>query len=180
MIGDPVISGMVAAAIAIVFLVGAWQKLRDVDAFAAAVEDYAILPEALVRPFARALPLAEALAAVALIVERTRVTGVWLAFAVLAVVTFGVVVNLVRGRTELGCGCAGLEDEQTLSFALVARNGALAALVGLALAEAPTRTLAWLDYLSVGAGAICLFCLYLAFNQLLANAPRLARLRMRA
>jgi len=176
---DPVIQHVACALLAIVFASAAWHKLRDLLAFELALDAYALLPSPLVRPFAWTLPLLESLAAVTLVLTPTRTAGGVLAIALLALVTGAVVVNLLRGRTDVGCGCGGIEDEQTLSWALVARN-ALLALGGLA-AFAPTspRALTWLDHVSVAGGALALFLVVALANQLIANQPRLARLRVR-
>ncbi len=177
MMPDPVVTHLVAAALAIVLLVGAWQKLRDLAAFRAALEAYELLPVAVAGLFAWALPVTEAVAGLALVIERTRIPGVMLAAGLLAVVTSAVVINLLRGRHGLSCGCGGIEDEQTLSWALVLRNGVLLALLALVSFAPATRALLWLDYLSVAAGACGLYGLYAMLNQLLANQPRLMRLR---
>lgn len=175
---DPVVTHLVAAALAMLLLVGAWQKLRDQMAFRTALEAYDIVPaNSLSGVFAWALPLAEALAAVMLVVDGTRVAGAALAALLLCVVTAAVIINLARGRTDIGCGCGGIEDEQTLSWALVARNAVLLALLALAAAAPAARELAWLDYLTVAVGACALYGLYAMVNQLLANQPRLMRLR---
>lgn len=175
---DPVVTHLVAAALAMLLLVGAWQKLRDQLAFRTALEAYDIVPaNSLAGFFAWALPCAEALAALALVIDQTRVYGVALAALILVVVTAAVIVNLLRGRTDLGCGCGGIEDEQTLSWALVARNGVLLALLALVAAEPAARDLTALDYVTVAAGACALYGLYAMLNQLLANQPRLLRLR---
>lgn len=174
---DPVIVNAAAASLAIVLLVGAWQKLRDVGAFEIAIDAYELLPPAASAPLARVLPLLEAAAGLLLLPEATRAAGVMLAAAVLGLVTAAVAINLRRGRTDVGCGCGGLEDEQTLSWALVARNGALFALLAAAAAAPAVRPLVWFDFLSVGAGALVLYGLYVVASQLIANAPRLARLR---
>ena len=177
MMPDPVVTYLVAAALAIALLVGAWQKLRDLAAFRTALEGYALLPLAVAGVVARALPVTEALAGLALVIERTRILGVMLAVALLAVVTSAVIINLLRGRHDLSCGCGGIEDEQTLSWALVARNLVLLALLALVSFAPATRALQWLDYMSVAAGACALYGLYAMINQLLANQPRLMRLR---
>jgi len=175
---DPVITHMVAAALAMLLLVGAWQKLRDQVAFRTALEAYDILPASrLSGAFAWLLPAAEVVAGIALVIDSTRALGVVLGAVLLTVVTAAVAVNLLRGRTDLGCGCGGIEDEQSLSWALVARNGVLLALLAVVSIEPVARDLLWLDYLTVAAGACALYGLYAMINQLLANQPRLMRLR---
>ncbi|MEQ8493000.1 MAG: MauE/DoxX family redox-associated membrane protein, partial [Gammaproteobacteria bacterium] len=154
---DPVLQLTALAALALVFASAAWHKLRDLLAFELALEAYALLPGWLLRPFARALPLAELTAVALLLFAPTRGAGSVLALALLALVTGAVALNLLRGRTDVGCGCGGIEDEQTLSWALVARNLLLALLGATGLAATTPRALLWLDYLSVGAGALALF-----------------------
>ncbi|MEQ8663706.1 MAG: MauE/DoxX family redox-associated membrane protein [Gammaproteobacteria bacterium] len=176
---DPALQLTALVALALVFASAAWHKLADMLAFELALDAYALLPAWLLRPFAWTLPLLELVTVALLLAAPVRLAGSLLALGLLGLVTGAVVINLVRGRTDVGCGCGGIEDEQTLSWALVARN-ALLALLGLAgLVPAGSRTLVWLDYLSVAAGALALFLLVVLANQLVANRPRLARLRVR-
>lgn len=166
------------AILALVFLVAALQKLRDLDAFGAALGGYALLPAATVGAAARVLAVLELVAGVALIARPG--SGAWLAGALLVLVTGAVIVNLLRGHRDVGCGCGGIEDEQPLSWALVARNAVLLAGVALAALQPHTRELSWLDYVSVAGVALCGYGLYVGVSQLIANAPRLARLRTTA
>jgi hypothetical protein len=174
---DPLLCQLATAGVALVLLVGAAQKFRDLGAFADALENYALLPIALVWPLARALPAFEALAGMALLSPGSRPWGAGLATALLLLVSAAIAINLVRGRRDIDCGCGGFEDEQHLSWALVGRNAVLLALLAASLAPVAPRALAWLDYVSLLAGAASLFGLYVLTNQLLANRPRLARLR---
>lgn len=174
---DPTLPHIFAALLAIVFLGGAWQKLRDMDGFAMAVEQYRLLPASWAPPAAWALLLAETCAGLLLLPLATRALGAMLALAVLAAVTLAVAVNLLRGRRAIDCGCGGPEGSQHLSWGLVLRNGLLVLAAGLSLvAEAP-RDLVWLDGLTVVAGTLALYGLYAAANQLMANRPRLLKLR---
>lgn len=173
---DPVLPHIAAASLAIVLLVGAAQKLADREAFALAMEQYRLLPETAVAAFALALPLGEIAAALLLLPVATRPLGAVIALGVLSAVTLAVVVNLLRGRAHIDCGCGGPEGGQHLSWALVVRNAVLGLVALLALSQTVDREFVWLDALTVAAAAIGLFGLYAAVNQLLANAPRLAKL----
>lgn len=168
------------ALLAIVFLVAAWQKLRELDAFEAALANYRLLPEALISPTARALPTLELGTGLALVAAPGSALGGLAALTLLLLVTGAVVINLLRGRRDVGCGCGGIEDEQLLSWALVARNAVLLMLALVALAPPAARALAWLDYFTVAGSAIAGYGIYLVSSQLIANAPRLERLRARA
>ncbi|MCB1746082.1 MAG: methylamine utilization protein MauE [Gammaproteobacteria bacterium] len=173
---DIVIQHVAAASLAIVFMVGAWQKLRDRIGFEIALDNYDLLPAALVKPVAWLLPAFEFATGLAL-VSPWRTNGGVMALLLLGFVTAGVVVNLLRGRTDVGCGCGGIEDEQLLSWALVARNGVLALGACATLGAGVARPLAWLDYVTVVGATLSAYALYVAANQLIANRPRLARLR---
>lgn len=168
------------AALAIVFLVAAWQKLRDLETFEAALANYALLPDGLLAPVARVLPLLELGAGLTLVIAPGHAAGALLVLGLLALVTTAVAINLLRGRTDVGCGCGGIEDEQRLSWALVARNGVLMLLGLVALVPPAPRELLWLDYLTVAGGAVALYGIYVASSQLIANAPRLSRARLHA
>ena len=72
---DPTLPHMFAALLAIVFLGGAWQKLRDPDGFAMAVEQYRLLPSSWVTPAAWGLLAAEAAAGLLLLPLATRTAG---------------------------------------------------------------------------------------------------------
>jgi len=174
---DPVLARACGAAVAVVLLTGAWQKLRDLAVFEASVDLYRLLPDSLVPLFARAFPVLEALAGAALLFESTRAIGLLLSVAVLGVATAGVVFNLLRGNTEIDCGCGGAEGHTTLSWALPARNTLLLLIAVLGGQDGSGRDLMWIDYLSVAGGTLALFGLYATANQLMANHPRLIQLR---
>ncbi|MBK6292957.1 MAG: methylamine utilization protein MauE [Rhodoferax sp.] len=174
---DPTLAHLCAAVLAIIFLIGAGQKLQDIAMFAAALEQYRLLPQSLTAVAAWALVAAELAAAVLLLPLSTRSLGALLAGGVLAVVTLAVVVNLLRGRSAIDCGCGGPEGSQHLSWALVWRNAGLGLLAVVAAVAATPRALVWLDQVTVLAGALALYGLYAAANQLLANQPRLQKLK---
>jgi uncharacterized membrane protein YphA (DoxX/SURF4 family) len=119
--------------VAAIFLSG-FQKLLYPADFALAVYRFHLLPEPLVNLVAIYLPWLEAgIAVCLLLVPKLRVAALWLALALLALFTIGIVINLVRG-TGFGCGCfSNAPDTKPMDWMNVARNCALMALVGLAL-----------------------------------------------
>lgn len=167
---DPVVTRAVGATLSIVLLSGALQKLRDPVVFAAAVDNYRLLPEALVPVTARALPVVELAAGGLLLFPETCLWGGALALLLLVVVSTAVAINLGRGHTAIDCGCGGLSS-QPLSWALVGRNAILIALVGVAVQESAGRSLVWADYFTVGGAVLALVGLYVSANQLMTNAP---------
>lgn len=177
---DPVVVRAAGAALSVIFLTGAWQKLRDPALFRANVENYRLLPEALTRVAAILLPLWELAAGAVLLLGSTRTAAALLTVGLLLVVTAAVAINLLRGRTEIDCGCGSLGGhvgDQALSWGLTVRNGVLAIGALLALSEDSGRVLFWIDYLSLVGGTLGLLGLYVTANQLMANQPRLQALR---
>ena len=177
---DPVATSALSAVLSVIFLTGAWQKLRDLALFQANIDNYRLLPDGLAWPAAILLPLWELAAGALLLFDPTRTVGAVLAIGLLAIVTTAVAINLLRGRTEIDCGCGSLGGhvgDQTLSWGLVARNALLALAAVLALREDAARALVWIDYLSVAGGTLGLLGLYVTVNQLMANTPRLRALR---
>lgn len=177
---DPVAGSTLSAVLSVIFLTGAWQKLRDPALFQANVENYRLLPDGLTWPAAILLPLWELAAGVLVLFDSVQAAGAMLAIGLLSVVTAAVIVNLLRGRTEIDCGCGSLGGhvgDQTLSWSLAIRNTLLAVAALLALREDAARALVWIDYLSVAGGTLGLLGLYVTANQLMANRPRLHALR---
>lgn len=189
MLIDPVIAAAVAAAVSVVLLVGAWQKLRDRALFEATLDNYRLLPDALLAPAAFVLPAWEMAAGGLLLPAPTRGLGALLAVALLLIVTGAVAINLLRGRRNFDCGCGGFSGgsaggatgdvgEQQISWGLVVRNLILIATLALAVADELARPLVWIDYLSVAGATLALLGLYVSANQLMANHPRLQALRI--
>jgi len=177
---DPVVGRAVGAAVSVIFLTGGWQKLHDLPLFKANVENYRLLPDGLTWVVAPFLAFWELAAGVLVLFGPTRTVAAELTVGLLLVVTAAVVMNLMRGRTEIDCGCGSLGGhvgDQTLSWGLVIRNGVLVVGALLTLGEHAARVLVWIDYLSVAGGTLGLLGLYVIANQLMANQPRLKALR---
>ena len=177
---DPVATSALSAVLSVIFLTGAWQKLRDPALFQANIDNYRLLPDGLAWPAAILLPAWELAAGVLVLFDPTRTAGAVLAIGLLSVVTAAVVINLLRGRTEIDCGCGSLGGhvgDQTLNWGLATRNAVLAVAALLTLREDAARALVWIDYLSVAGGTLGLLGLYVTANQLMANHPRLHALR---
>ncbi len=183
-LGDTVIANAIAAALTVVLVVGAWQKLRDRELFLAALDNYRLLPDALLAPAATLLPLWELAAGALLLPGPTRFVGAALTAALLATVTGAVAINLLRGHRHFDCGCNGFSGgaagdvgEQQLSWALVVRNLILILALAACVGENWSRPLVWFDYFSVAFATLALLGLYVSANQLMANHPRLQALR---
>jgi len=168
---DPAFAWAASAALALVFAQAAWHKLRDLGAFAAAVAAYELLPAPLAPLAATQLAAAELVLVGTLLLPPARAAAAFGALALLCIYSAAIALNLARGRRDIDCGCTGPALRQPLSGWLLARNAALGALALLGVAPSSPRALALPDALPIAGGALALFALVLAANQLAANAP---------
>jgi putative oxidoreductase len=96
----------ISLGLAAVFCYASIDKVRDPLQFADSIAAFAILPTALISPFALSLPLFEFTCGLLLLWPQTRRMGA-LAVAVISVVFFTALLSaLLRGLT-LDCGCFG-------------------------------------------------------------------------
>lgn len=173
---DPILLYALIAGLAVILALGALDKWRHFSAFESAVAGYQLLPLSLIKPFALLFVTAETLAALGLLLPALRSTGALLAFAVLGVATLGIVINLMRGRRDVDCGCGGLGHTSAgLSGWLVLRNLMLLAAVGLiGLDGAGTaRELGWFDAVTFFGATLAMLGLYFAANLLIDFQTRL-------
>ncbi len=170
---DPAASWTISIALALVFGVSAAIKFADFDEFRAAVANYRIVPESFAMLVAAIVPVAETAGAVGILIPRTHHAAAVILLLLLAVFTAAIVVNLMRGRLHVDCGCFGPALRQPLSWWLPARNTVLMALAAIAMLPHGARTMTPLDVATILLGAATVVVLYLAANYLLANLPRL-------
>ncbi|MCA8479486.1 MULTISPECIES: MauE/DoxX family redox-associated membrane protein [Burkholderia] len=188
---DPVLATSAQAGAAAVVLLGAIAKLRAPVAFRDAVAGYRLLPDALVAPAALAIPLVEALGAAALLFPATRTAAAIGLIALLIAFAAALAANILRGRTDIDCGCTGLAGVRAVPGAAASGDGTprrigwlhvarvllLVALVATALLAPDTRAVVWFDYLTLFFSVPLIVCALLTVDVLLANVPRLTAMR---
>ncbi len=170
---DPIALGTIVGALALVMFSAAWHKLSEPDMFAGSLGAYRLLPPALVAPVARVLPLIEAALGVAILVPLTRAAALVLLAVLLLAYGAAMAINLLRGRSDIDCGCGGASHP--LSWGLVGRNLVLAAAAVLASRPTLERSMDWIDALTLVLGVLAFYALYLMADELLRQASRLAR-----
>ncbi|MBN3786967.1 MauE/DoxX family redox-associated membrane protein [Burkholderia sp. Ac-20353] len=183
---DPVFATGAQASTAIVVLIGAVAKWRRPAAFRRALGDYRLLSEALTASAAFAIPAAETLGAAALLFPNTRTLGATVLVALLLAFAAGLAFNILRGHTDIDCGCSGFGATQSadqsasprgIGWFHVARALLLAALAAVAFVEPSARQIVWFDYLTLFFAVLLIVCALLIVDVLLANMPRLSHLR---
>ena len=173
---DPIFIIASALAVAVLLASAATHKLRAPGRFAKQLADYQLLPETLVRPIGRVIPLLELLIAFALLVPVSRSWAALTAAGLLALYAAAIGINLWRGRADIDCGCAGPDQAQPLRPVLLARNSALVALALVASVAPVARDLTLFDgFVTLAAAAVALL-IYAAADGLLANSPLLLKL----
>lgn len=166
---DPVAALALRAALALLLAGGALAKLRDLRGFAAAVAGYRLLPAALAGPAAAGFVACELALAAGLWIPQVRGASALGAAGLLTLYGVAIAVNLARGRRDIDCGCGGPLGRQTLSEGLVVRNLLLAAAALAAALPVASRSLVWLDALTLAASIAAAATLYTAASALLAR-----------
>tara|TARA_R110002096_G_scaffold392372_1_gene587354 strand:- start:66 stop:605 length:540 start_codon:yes stop_codon:yes gene_type:complete len=161
------------SALAAILITAAWHKLRDPIGFWQIVASYRIVPEALTRYVARLVPIVEIATAVCLVAIPSTAMPVFAAAFLWLVYAGAIVVNLLRGQTDIECGCGGVSADQKIHWGLVVRNGVL--LMGTLALLLPTsaRAITWFDYGTAGFAALILLSTYATAEHLLRNAALL-------
>jgi hypothetical protein len=162
---DPLVRDTLWGATIVLFSWALYHKLRDWAGFQRALADYRLVP-------ASAVPMT---AVVVALLEASVVFGRFVALggALLLAYAGAIAVNLVRGRDRIDCGCGGVAGRERLSWWLVGRNVVCAAGALASSSRASLREPEWMDAFSVVAAVATLAGLYLATDQLIANAARM-------
>jgi Methylamine utilisation protein MauE len=155
--------------VGLVFLLAATQKAMHWWILPSVISNYRLLPRWMNWPVAALLPPLEMVLGISLLSAQLKPWPELTAVALLLLFAAAMAVNIGRGREHIDCGCGESFLRQTLSWALVARNGVLAILLvpSLVMTERVGMSLA----LSAVAAGIGLFLLYLLFNILAALPP---------
>jgi Methylamine utilisation protein MauE len=165
------VSAAAATLTALVFLRAAWHKLRDLEFFAALLADYRVVPTWAAGAASRVVVAAEVAVTMSLLVPGLHRAGAALAIVTLLIYGAAMTANIVRGRTQLDCGCGG--SPQRLGWLLVVRNLVLTAVAALGLLPSPTGLSTPEAAIAVGS-ALALWIGFLLVEELLANASRMS------
>jgi hypothetical protein len=157
--------------VGLIFLLAAAQKLRHWRLLPGVIGNYRLLPRWSVGAVAAFLPSVEMLVGVGLLSGQLDSRPAIAAIALLLAFAIAMAINLARGRSHIDCGCGQTFLAQHLSWALVARNLVLAALLLPSLAKLTPTADVWTG----AAAGFGFFLLYLLFNIFSALPPIGAR-----
>ncbi len=165
---DPLAVWICAALIATLFAHAAITKLVDLPLLEQHLAVYGV-PFSWLSMTRWLLPAIELTAAL-LLLTPWRTLGALIACAALIVYAAAMGYHRMQ-RHELDCGCGG--EPLPVSWALVARNLALAGLASVAAMPMVARAMGWRDFAVVVAALILATLLYAAFNQVLRHRASL-------
>ena len=163
---DPVVSLSIQAGFALLFAFSAVEKAKAPGVFILQLEQYQLLPKSLLGVVGASIILLE-LGVATLLVTPLYYEGVLFGSSLLWVYTGAILINLLRGRIWMDCGCLGTGGEG-LSYWLVVRNLTLLLILLIALIPSTGRQLLWLDYWSVTSTVVAMSIGYLGLNILIA------------
>ena len=170
---DPAVACLLIASVALLFLVAAVHKLRDLRRFREVFAAYRLLPLAVGRSVAPAIPALELAVAVALLFENLRMPALWTGVSLLLAYAIAIAINLARGRRDLDCGCGGPNDRRPIAAWMVWRNIGIAILLAAASLPWSDRALVLTDGVTVGFGTACCALVYLCLDRLLTPIGRI-------
>ncbi len=164
---DPTILYALLGSFALLFAFSALEKYQDVEMFRQQLIDYRVLPEMMAPIVAVVVVAAEVITATLLITQAYQ-WGVLLGLIMLSAYAIGILINLLRGRTHIDCGCLGSRGEG-ISYFHVLRNLLLIALLFSCTLSVSERTLLWLDYLTIIAAVAAAAGVYITMTLLISN-----------
>jgi hypothetical protein len=140
--------------------------------FEGSVANYQLLPTSLEKPLAYFIPILESACAAGLLISKSRDSAALGLLMLLLIFSGAIAINLIRGRTNIDCGCFGPLLRQELSGWLVARNLFLMILASALLLPENGRVIEALDLVTIVLGAATMVILYASANFAIGNTPK--------
>jgi Methylamine utilisation protein MauE len=177
---DPAVGHIVTLDLAALLAWAAFHKLRAAREFFEVLTAYRLLPRRAASAALHLLPALELLTALGLIVPWSRRSACVAAAGLLLMYGCAIGINLARGRRDLDCGCSLASGRRPIAAWMLMRNGAMAwAALAVALPWS-VRPLAWVDMMTIVAGASAAALLCASIDALLGRvAPAAATARAR-
>lgn len=169
---DPAISVALGFSLGLLFAASAAHKALGLREFEGVLRNYRVLPSIAVPAAVISIIAFEAATALLVLLPSTRAAGALAAAAILLVYAAAIAVNIMRGRTEIDCGCSFGTPADRLSSGLLARNGVLIAAALVAAAPAAQRPLTAPDFMAIALFVPTAAAFYLSFEAIRANAAR--------
>ena len=164
---DPLITLVISVSLALLFFMAARHKMSSPRHFQAQLAAYELLPVPVLPLASKLLPAAEMAIVFLILIPYTRAFAAFLAVLLLSAYALAMAINLLRGRSNIDCGCGG--QPQALSYWLLLRNAVLVAGASMLMVPASDRTMVWGDTLLLVLMTAVLAMIYLLVEQLVRN-----------
>jgi len=163
-----IVSGVGSGLLGAMMLFSGIDKLRRHDDFLGTLAAYRLLPDWGVEGAAWALGVLETAIGAAMLLHVAPSTASIMSTGLFGLFAAAMIVNLMRGRTELSCGCLPGLEHARLSWGSVARAVEFA---GLSWLAGMPGTLVGAVRLEAVASGVCLFVLGMTATLLFTPAP---------
>lgn len=170
---DPLIPLVISVSLALMFFMAARHKFSSRPRFQAQLAAYKLVPEPLLPVTARTLPWLEMSLVFLLLIPATRIFAASLAASLLVIYAAAMGINIMRGRSEIDCGCG--DKPQTLSLWLLVRNAVLASAALLLVVPVTGRGLYLTDVIFLIVLTAVFAMTYLMVEQLVRNQSGLTK-----
>lgn len=167
-----IISDGVAWFLVCLFVQAAWHKLGAPEYYRRLMTRYAGRPGGGIAVWLVAL--LEAYIALSLLLPESRAAGLAAAAGLLLAYGGLMAWQLLRGESNMQCGCAGPDSQLGVSWALVVRNGVCAGLALLAMTAGVTADAGWIGLVISLFVALFALLVYETSEQLISNAQWMA------
>lgn len=149
---------------ALLFLSTALPKIYRYVEFTNNIENYKVLPSSLVKPIAIFDIIVKCLIFIFLVMNVFVEFFSYLAIGLLIAYTFAIILNLLRGRTSVDCGCGGLVGDNTISWNMAFRNILLIAVM-VFLIKNPINIKLSIDLLPLYGSATVIMAIIIAYQK---------------
>lgn len=164
---EPLILWALRSFLAVLFAAAAISKLTGIEEFHGVVRNFRLLPEGPSRWVAMILPVVELAVAAGLLIGPLVVPAAIAASALLAGFGLAIMINVLRGRTWIDCGCFRNGMKQRISWVMVGRNAALTAMaLGVVALQPLARSAGPVDLVTGAMAGAALVLLYFSASML--------------
>lgn len=108
-----------------ILVTSAFSKFKDMSGHEESIRNYEIVPDRFVRRLGRLNVWTELILGLLILLGIFYKTSIILFLLLMSAYTTAIIVNLLRGRTDLSCGCGGIVGENLISWKLVVRNAVI-------------------------------------------------------
>lgn len=151
--------------VSLMLLLSARRKLSQLSEFAGVVRNYQLIPDRMVVAAANGIVATEGAVGVALFIWPSSLLPAVAASSLFAVFAVAVMLNLIRGRRDLMCGC---DNDGTIAWSVVWRNVFLGCVVSGGAWYGAERLNDVIDWVSAVLCGVSLLGVYEAVHGLLA------------